>query len=72
MRARHPLAILRLAAELTQNRLADRAHVARRTVAAIETGEWIPRYPTRRRLLAALGVEFARHREIFDGERNAA
>jgi len=62
---RHPLALLRIAADLTQLGLAKRAKVAWRTVGSIERRELRPQMATRRKILAALGVPLARQSEIF-------
>jgi len=48
---------LRLRHYLTQQELADQAHVARSTVTAIEQGLQRPRIPTARALARALGVD---------------
>lgn len=48
---------LRRAAGLTQDDLADRAHVSKRMISKYETGVSVPAYPKIERLAEALGVE---------------
>lgn len=49
---------------LTQADLAQRSGMSLRTVQAIEAGAHAP-HPTRRRLLAALGLCFSEHKKVF-------
>jgi putative transcriptional regulator len=66
-----PLRVYRVARNLTQAELAERAGVARITVGALERGENVPQLGTARALAAALGCD---PDELFppdDGYREA-
>jgi transcriptional regulator with XRE-family HTH domain len=52
----------------TQNELATRAHIAPRTIHAVEKGRAC-RQATKRRILAALGVPWELRHEYFPGAR---
>lgn len=71
MMERHPLYVLRLAADLTQSELALLSGVSLRAIQTIEARHVGPYMDTRRRLLAALDVQFSRHREIFGPRKGA-
>jgi DNA-binding XRE family transcriptional regulator len=52
-----PLRVVRVAHGLSQAQLAERAHLARVTVGALERGENVPQLGTAQRLAEVLGVE---------------
>ena len=56
---------LRLARGWTQEDLERRSRVSRRTIHGIEAGSVRPRAPTRKKLLAALGLEWNRQADVF-------
>ena len=64
----HPLRAERHRVGVSQAALSQRAHVSLRCIVAVEKRECVPRYPTRKRLLRALGLPWERHREFFDVE----
>ena len=57
-----PLRVYRVARNLTQAELADRAGITRVTVGALERGENVPHLGTAQRLAEVLGVEIG---ELF-------
>ena len=59
------LRTLRLERGFTQESLERRSGVARRTISYIECGHVSPRAPTRKKLLAALRVDWAEQRSVF-------
>lgn len=68
----HRLRTLREDLCLTQYDLAERSGVTREAISAIELGKASPKFSTRKRLLKALGRDFAEHREVFEaGEEEA-
>jgi len=56
---------LRLARGWTQAQLAARSGVCGRTICGLESGRVKARATTRKKLLAALGLEWARHVDTF-------
>ena len=56
---------LRLARGWYQCQLARKSGVSRRTIWGIEAGRVKARAPTRKKLLAALGFEWARQADVF-------
>lgn len=66
----HPLKILRIERGWSRLDLARRAKLNPSTVVRVENYTHIPFYPTRRRLLRALDIPFARQHAIFGPKRS--
>ena len=61
----HPLRAHRKECGLTQVQLAQRSGVSIRTILSIEKRNRRPLYPTRRKLLRALGLPWSMQRAMF-------